>query len=119
MAVVDVNCRVLDKRIENTTNLANAIADLLARFPVSVIILGDRTNSKPVREHLKSFGVKIVMVDEDRSSLEGRYRFLKENTLGWRRWLPIGLRAPNRPFDDYVAVVLAERYLNNHSSGKQ
>jgi RNase H-fold protein (predicted Holliday junction resolvase) len=79
-----------------------------------VIVLGDRTHSKEVRAILKLFNVPIEVVDENRSSMEGRYRYLKENTVGFAKLLPIGLRAPKHPFDDYVAVVLAERFLKKH-----
>jgi hypothetical protein len=54
------------------------------------------------------------MVNEDRSSLEGRYRYLKENSRGLSRILPVGLRIPREPYDDYVAVILAERFLKTY-----
>ncbi len=52
------------------------------------------------------------MIDEHRSSEQGRRRYFRENPpRGWRRLLPVGLQTPPRAYDDYVAVVLAERYL--------
>jgi hypothetical protein len=116
VAIVDGDLRVFEKQVVTTANLVENIADLLTRFPVTVIVLGDRTNSKKICKQLQSFCRKIVMVNEDKSSLEGRYRYLKENTTGVWRLLPIGLRTPDRPFDDYVAVVLAERFLKNQIS---
>ncbi|HKM17981.1 MAG TPA: pre-16S rRNA-processing nuclease YqgF, partial [Limnochordia bacterium] len=31
---------------------------------------------------------------------------------GWRRLLPVSLQTPPVPIDDYVAVILAQRYLD-------
>jgi len=27
---------------------------------------------------------------------------------------PLGMQSPDQPYDDYVAVILAERYLDQH-----
>jgi hypothetical protein len=53
-------------------------------------------------------------ISEDNSSREGRRRFLETNRQGWRRLVPLGLQSPWRPYDDYVAVVLGERFLAQH-----
>ncbi|HEV2472666.1 MAG TPA: hypothetical protein VGS41_08385 [Chthonomonadales bacterium] len=54
----------------------------------------------------------IETIDEKRSSEEARRRFVRENRpIGWQRLLPRSLRSPWRPYDDYVAVILAERYM--------
>ena len=44
-------------------------------------------------------------------------RFLRAHPeRGWKRLLPPGLRSPDRPYDDFVAVILAERYLDGQRS---
>ena len=32
---------------------------------------------------------------------------------GWRRLLPVSMQVPPEPVDDFVAVLLAQRYLNS------
>lgn len=95
-------------------NLSETIFVLEREFRLAMILVGDRTHSKYIRERLIPFKLPIIAVNEDKSTMEGRYRYLKENTRGLARLIPVGLRTPKRPFDDYVAVVLAERYLKNN-----
>ncbi len=115
LAVVTNKSVVVKKLIVNTSRLTGIVNGLCSEFTVSVIVIGDRTNSKEIHSALVSeIGVPVVMVDEDKSSLEGRYRYVKENTRGLARILPLGLRIPREPYDDYVAVILAERFLKKY-----
>ena len=58
--------------------------------------------------------LEIVLVDEHHSSEEGRKRYFCDNPpIGWRRFLPRTLLFPERAYDDYVAVVLAERFFGS------
>jgi hypothetical protein len=73
-----------------------------------------------VRRRLGEGGCPLepVLVDEHRSSEQGRRRYFRDNPpRGWRRLLPVGLQTPPRAYDDYVAVILAERYLASRVSG--
>jgi hypothetical protein len=94
--------------------LIETVVNLHQEFRLELIVVGDRTHSKIIREMLTPVKLPIIRVNEDKSSIEGRYRYLKEKTTGFARLLPLGLRIPKQPFDDYVAVVLAERYLKNN-----
>ncbi|NER83551.1 MAG: resolvase, partial [Leptolyngbya sp. SIO1D8] len=45
--------------------------------------------------------------------LEARDRYWQMHPpSGWQRFLPAGMRQPNTPIDDIVAMLLIERYLN-------
>lgn len=115
LAVVTNEGQVLKKMVVPIERLNEIISALKWEFSLAMILVGDRTNSRHIRECLTIFQLPVVVVDEDKSTVEGRYRYLKENTRGLARLIPIGLRIPKGPFDDYVAVVLAERYLKNNS----
>lgn len=114
LAVTDDQGTVLKKMVAPAEKLVEIVGDLCREFSITVIVLGDRTHSKEVRASLQLFNLPIESIDENRSSVEGRYRYLKENTIGLAKLLPIGLRTPKHPYDDYVAVVLAERFLKKH-----
>lgn len=116
LAVVNEESHVLAKMVIGVEELADTVSSLRQQFEITRIILGDRTRSKAFKASLKQFNLPIVMVDENRSSIEGRIRYLQENTHGLKKLIPIGLRVPKRPFDDYVAVVLAERYFKGKPS---
>ncbi|MGE5607206.1 MAG: hypothetical protein ACM3YE_16135 [Bacteroidota bacterium] len=88
--------------------MVNVIMD---KYQISSFVVGDRTNSKIIGDILKPFGLPIEMVDENNSSFEGRRRYLRDHSKGLLRLIPIGLRIPGEAYDDYVAVILAERFL--------
>lgn len=113
LAVVNEKAQVLTQEVIPVERLKEKVAALDEEFGLNKIIVGDRTNSSYVRQCLVSFKKPIITVNEDESTLEGRYRYLRENTKGFARFIPIGLRIPREPFDDYVAVILAERFLKN------
>jgi hypothetical protein len=95
--------------------LNETVLALSREFCLKVFLVGDRTNSKFIQDSLSMFEIPIVEVNEDKSTIEGRYRYLKENSRGLARLIPIGLRIPKCPYDDYVALVIAERYLKNYN----
>ncbi|NLM36651.1 MAG: pre-16S rRNA-processing nuclease YqgF [Firmicutes bacterium] len=108
--------RVLSQGVAEVAQLVRVGQELVDRFQVTTVVIGDRTAGPQfaaiLREGLKDHPLDLVLVGEDGSSREGRHRFLQANRRGWRRWFPLGLQSPWRPYDDYVAVVLGERYLD-------
>lgn len=114
LAVVTLDRRVLEREITPLRELPLRIAHLLGRYGVQTTVVGDRTGAREVRDLIRQHGfpLEIAFVDEDRSSELGRRRYLLDHPgRGLARFLPISLRCPNCPYDDYVAVILAERYL--------
>jgi len=115
VAVVTYARTVLEREIISTSELPFRVAYHVGRYGIDIIVLGDRTGAREVRDALRQAGfqLEITLVDEDRSSEMGRRRYLLDNRgSGFARLLPIGLRTPDRPYDDYVAIILAERYLD-------
>ncbi|HEX2953191.1 MAG TPA: hypothetical protein VHR47_04315 [Bacillota bacterium] len=93
------------------------IAKIFSSYAVSKLVIGNRTGSEKIIRKILSEGgmpnVEVWVIDENLSSAEGRRRFLMENRSGWRRLWPIGLQSPWAPYDDFVAVILGERFLEN------
>ena len=60
------------------------------------------------------FDKKIVLFPEKFTTLDARKRYWIENPpKGLWKLVPEGLRLPPRPYDDYAAVLLGERFLEN------
>lgn len=119
IAVVTVAREVLERGIVETAELPLRIARFVGRYGIETIVLGDRTGARAVRDMLRQagFSMEIIFVDEHRSSELGRRRYLLANPgRGWERLLPIGLRTPAHPYDDFVAIILAERYFDGNRS---
>lgn len=119
LAVVTLQRDVLERAIVDTPMLPVRIAHCVGRYGIEQVVLGDRTFAREVADLVRSAGLRlhIAFVDEHRSSELGRQRYLAEHPgRGWQRLLPAGLRCPDCPYDDYVAVILAERYLDGQRS---
>jgi hypothetical protein len=56
--------------------------------------------------------VPLRAVDEHGTTLRARARYFTDHPpRGWRRLIPRSLQTPPEPYDDYVAVLLAEAAL--------
>ncbi len=105
---------VLYRAVVLTEQIPQVLADISARHQLDSILIGNGTNSSSVVRVAENIGVPIKLVDERLTSVEARRRYFKENPpRGLRRLIPVSMQTPNRPFDDYVAIILAERYLTN------
>lgn len=115
VAVVDRERHVLYQAVVPIDEVAGLLLPLAREQGISKIVVGDRTGTSDIIRRLRNAGLEleIKLVDEHQSSDEGRRRFFDENPpLGWRRLLPRTLLFPDRPYDDYVAIILAERYFD-------
>lgn len=113
-ALVEPDGRIVDRGISARAEILSDLIRLTARHSVDLIVLGNRTGHRDLRaeiEQCPGWHGRICLVEENRSSEEARRRCVRETARGWRRLLPASLRYPQQPYDDYVAVILAERYL--------
>jgi len=115
LAVLRADGRVIHKAVVPAPQIGDAVASLLRDHPRALLIMGDRTAARDVGAAIDArTKVSAVLVDEHRSTEQGRRRYFRHNPpRGWRRLLPLGLQTPPCPYDDYVAVVIAERYLDS------
>lgn len=117
--MVEGDGRAIYHAVVLTPDLGREVRRLAAEHGVVTLVLGDRTAARQVEAALRESGVGLVpvIVNEHRSSEEGRRRYFRDNPRrGWRRLLPVSLQTPPRAYDDYVAIVLAERYLSARSA---
>lgn len=113
---------VVDRGIWGRGEFGRSLAALARTQPIDLIVLGNRTGHRGLVQELSAFPEwhdRIRLVEEDRSSEEARRRCVRETTRGWRRLIPASLRYPDRPYDDYVAVILGERYLAGVAEGSE
>ena len=94
--------------------LPAAIATIVAAHPIDMVALGRGTNSAQVAEILTTLGLPHTLVDEHETTLRARGRFFADHPpRGWKRFVPRGMLLPDRPVDDYAALLIAERYLTD------
>ncbi len=93
--------------------LAAALGALITAHRVDIVALGRGTNSAHVAAVLTQFGLAHALVDEYATTLLARGRFFRDHPpRGWKRLIPRGMLLPDRPIDDYAALLIAERYLS-------
>ncbi len=116
VAVVRQDGTVLFRAIVTADTLVEETRALLARFHPIALLVGAGTGSKPLLRALDAADLPLAAqrVDEAHTSEAARRRFVAENPAhGWQRLLPRSLRTPWCPYDDYVAVILAERFWHS------
>jgi len=116
-AVMDSNLSVLQKEVISTEKIAKTIEDSLNIYKINKIILGNGTNYKQIEKKLREHfpQLKIILIEEDFSTLEARKKYFKAHPpRGISKLIPLSLRVPPCHYDDFVAVLLAEKYFRNN-----
>lgn len=105
---------VIHQSVISTDILCKTVVDLADQFAPDIIIIGDGTMSAELTQAVISLQIAPTeIVDEKYSSLIARKKFFEKNPpRGIRKFIPVSLQTPNRPYDDFVAILLAERYLS-------
>ncbi|HUY41749.1 MAG TPA: pre-16S rRNA-processing nuclease YqgF [Candidatus Dormibacteraeota bacterium] len=103
---------VLARGIEPVDRLHGRLEALLRQHPVEVLALGAGTNAGKIAAALAPLGLPVRLVDERETTLRARRLYYAENPArGLQRLLPMGLRFPPRPIDDYAAEIIARRWV--------
>ena len=105
---------VLWRKVAPLGELADSVTEAFDVAPADMIVVGSGTGSREViqriREARPSMG--ILVVDEQETTLQARERYWEHHKRrGWRRFVPATMFLPPEPFDDFVALILAERVL--------
>ena len=115
IAVLSRNKTVLERSVIKRKDLAEKVYSIISNFEITDIIIGSGTTSRGLKSEIEKIanGVRISFIKEEFTTLEARERYFKENPpKGIFRLMPKTLLYPKRPFDDYVAVILGERYID-------
>lgn len=116
VAVVDEDGNVLERAVVATARLADELTARAIKFRPELILLGNGTTSRAAEETIRAAlsDIPVAIVDEYRTTDEAKVAYWKAHPpTGWRRFLPTGMQVPPEPVDDFVAVILAQRYLMN------
>ena len=112
-AVLDPDGTALVQGIEGLAGLAERLAAVVAEFGPAVLAVGRGTNAGRVIKSLAALGLPVHQVDEYETTRFARTLYFSEHPpAGWRRLVPVTLQVPPRPVDDYAAILIARRYLD-------
>lgn len=104
----------LIKQVVGRGEYLRVVKQWVHEYNVGQIVLGDGTGSDEFLVEIKGDlpRCSINTIDEQYSTEEARRRYWADNLpKGLKRLLPTSMQVPPEPYDDYVAVILAERFL--------
>lgn len=113
MAVVSSRREILDRRVVACAEFAENLRIVYEKYRPKQVLLGSSTGSKPIGAAIRqSIQVEPRYVDEKHTTELARKRYFEEfPPRGIWRLVPLGLQTPPTCYDDFAAVVMAERYL--------
>ncbi|WP_315437515.1 pre-16S rRNA-processing nuclease YqgF [uncultured Selenomonas sp.] len=112
VAVLAADGHILVQEIVQTEALTDVVGALAAAYEPT-IIMGNGTTSAEARTRIEALGATVTLVDEYRTTDGAKQLYWEVHPpCGWRRLVPRGMLVPPAPVDDFVAVILARRFLN-------
>lgn len=115
LAVVS-RMEVVQKQIVSTERFTATLTGLLNSYRIDEILIGNGTGMGDVRSVVEqnASGIRTTIVEEAYSSEKARSRYFQENPpKGFKSLLPRSMLFPDSPYDDLVAVILAEDFFRN------
>ena len=111
VAVLASDGRVLVQEVVATAALDAAVGELIRAYEPNVI-MGNGTTSADAKKRVEALGVPVLLVDEYRTTDAAKCAYWEAHPpRGWRCLVPRGMLVPPVPVDDFVAVILAQRFL--------
>lgn len=119
-AVLAEDGEVLCQRVIATQNLMTEIKTAKATYGFSRLLIGNGTTSKNAQGKLAGLtDLQVIVRDEYRTTELAKKEYWKANPpKGWRRLLPVTMQVPPVPVDDFVAVILGRRFLEEEQESK-
>jgi len=115
LAVVCRTSGVLYQAVVEASDIAAEASAIAGRFSPDLILVGNGTCSRDVARAVSEIGLgPVKVVPEEHTTIMARRRYFREHPpRGLRRIIPWSLQIPCCPYDDYVAVILAENYFES------
>lgn len=119
LAVVSAELGIIHREVIPCADFAEKFRVLYEQHTPSQVLLGSSTGSKEIAETIQeNTQVSVKFVDEKHTTELAKIRYFQEfPPRGLWRLVPLGLRNPPTCYDDFAAVVLAERYLEEQTHG--
>ncbi len=118
LAVATVDKQILYHQVVKSEDTISSIQKIWSKYQPNKLIIGNLTTSKQWKQKIEdklNLSEEIILVDEKNSTLEARDRYWQMYPpKGLGRLIPQSLKVPPHPIDDIVAIILIERFIENH-----
>lgn len=117
LAVVSSETGILDRTVVPCEEFSDVLRTMFEKHRPQLVLLGSSTGSKPIKAAIKkTLAVEPKLVDEKHTTELAKLRYFREfPPKGFWKLVPLGLQTPPICYDDFAAVVMAERYLEKES----
>ncbi len=119
LAVLSGDGNILLQKVIDTGHLEEEVEEAVILHRPEFLLLGNGTTSKAAENRIRRAlpHLRVMVVDEYRTTEQARKEYWKVHPpQGLWRFVPTSMQVPDVPVDDFVAVLLARRYLEQ--SGK-
>jgi len=117
IAVVDNRLQFITGAVVNSKELVQRIKTYLERYEINNILVGSGTSSGEMIEIIsKKFpNAMVIKVTEKDTTMQARKRYFEYHPpTGLLKFFPTSFLIPPRPYDDFAALLIAERFFRNH-----
>ena len=121
VALYDSENGLIFKKVIDSVELVQMCKEQLITHNNVKVIMGNGTSSlqhqKNINELLVAFEQSLELVDEYKTTeLATKLYWQEHNPKWWQRILPTSMLIPPQPVDDYVALILAQRYAEGEAT---
>ncbi len=112
IAILNYELRIFFKGIIKTTKIKSYLQEVLNSYNIKDIVIGNGTYSVNLNQIVRELSdIPASFVDEAYTTVEAEERYLAKHKKNWQNWLSFITWKPSVAVDDYVAVILAERFI--------
>lgn len=118
IAIVDNKLQLIEGEVVENKELIYKIGIHLEKHSISNILIGSGTNSGEIKKRIKEnfFGIRIIEIPEKNSTMQARKRYFDYYPpAGFLKIFPKSFLVPPCPYDDFAALVIAERFFKNYN----
>lgn len=118
IAVVNNKLQFIKGEVVENKELIYKIGMHLEKHNISNILIGSGTNSGEIKKRIKEkfSGIIIIEISEKNSTMQARKRYFDYYPpVGFLKIFPKSFLIPPCPFDDFAALIIAERFFKNYN----
>jgi len=116
IAVVNNKLQFIKGDVVENRELIQKIKSYLEKYRISNVLIGSGTNSGEIKKRInnKVPGITIIEISEKDSTMQARKRYFDYYPpVGFLKLFPKTFLIPPRPYDDFAALIIAERFFKN------
>jgi RNase H-fold protein (predicted Holliday junction resolvase) len=117
VAVVDNQLHFIAGEVVDTEELIQIVEMYLQKYDINNVLIGSGTNSGEIIKNIKKKypGIKVIKIAEKNTTMEARKRYFDYHPpTGLLRIFPISFLIPPCPYDDFAALLIAERFFKKY-----